>query len=189
VGTITRNVRRVTELIDEVLLLGKVEAGQMRCAPAPMDLADFCRRLTDEIHSATDRRCPIQLELESGLPQAQGDENVLRQLIGNLLSNAVKYSPPGQHVVFKANRSQANAVFVVCDAGIGIPEADRAKLFTAFHRASNVGQIRGTGLGLTIVKRCVDLHRGQISFATAEGKGTTFTVTVPLFTISKTRPL
>ena len=189
VGTITRNVRRVTELIDEVLLLGKVEAGQMRCAPRPMDLAEFCRRLTDEIHSATDRRCQIHLELEPGLTQAHGDENVLRQLIGNLLSNAVKYSTPGQPVVFNVSRHQAQAVFVVRDAGIGIPEADRAKLFTAFHRASNVGQIRGTGLGLTIVKRCVDLHGGQISFTTAEGKGTTFTVSVPLFTNSRTRPL
>jgi signal transduction histidine kinase len=69
----------------------------------------------------------------------------------------------------------------VRDHGIGIPEADARMLFTAFHRGSNVGETPGTGLGMTIVKRCVDLHRGRIAFESNEGGGTVFTVELPVF--------
>jgi signal transduction histidine kinase len=72
-------------------------------------------------------------------------------------------------------------VISVADSGIGIPEADREKLFEAFHRARNVGETPGTGLGLVIVKRCVDLHGGGIRFESEEGKGSIFVATLPLF--------
>jgi len=74
-------------------------------------------------------------------------------------------------------------VFSIVDWGLGIPTVDQALLFEAFHRAANVGQTPGTGLGLLIVKRCVDLHRGQIEFKSAEGAGSTFVVRLPLFGI------
>jgi len=80
-----------------------------------------------------------------------------------------------------AKREGADAVIEVQDRGIGIPEADRGRLFEAFHRATNVGQVPGTGLGLLIVKRCVDLHQGSIGFESVVGEGTTFTVRLPLF--------
>jgi signal transduction histidine kinase len=72
-------------------------------------------------------------------------------------------------------------MFCVSDHGIGIPQEDQSRLFEAFHRAANVGQIQGTGLGLLIVKRCVELHRGTIRFESQEGKGTIFIVHLPLF--------
>ena len=109
------------------------------------------------------------------------DESLLRHIFSNLLANAVKYSAEGSEVEFTVKRDGAHAVFTVQDRGIGIPEADHPRLFEAFHRGSNVGQISGTGLGLMIVKRCVDLHRGEISFVSKEGQGTTFTVRLPLF--------
>lgn len=80
-----------------------------------------------------------------------------------------------------AKREGADAVIEVQDRGIGIPEADRGRLFEAFHRATNVGQVPGTGLGLLIVKRCVDLPQGSIGFESVVGEGTTFTVRLPLF--------
>jgi signal transduction histidine kinase len=180
--SITNNVKRMAGLIDEVLLLGKVEAGQMRFAPKPMDLASFCRQFTDEMLSATNRRCPIRLELSGAeFPRANADEDLLRHILGNLISNATKYSPPGSPVNFSVARSNGSAVFIIHDRGIGIPAADQDKLFVAFQRGSNVSEFHGTGLGLTIVKRCVELHGGELAFTSEEEKGTTFTVRIPLF--------
>jgi signal transduction histidine kinase len=106
---------------------------------------------------------------------------LLRHILTNLLSNAVKYSANGQPVHFTVERQGREAVFVIADRGIGIPEADAKQLYHAFHRGRNVGERPGTGLGLVIVKRCVELHRGTIQFESREGEGTTFTVRLPLF--------
>jgi signal transduction histidine kinase len=178
--SITKSVRRMSLLIDEVLVLGRSDAGQMRFEPAPLDLGGFARRLIDEMLSATHRECPIHLVM-GDFPPAVGDENLLRHILSNLVSNAVKYSPAGSPVQLEVQRDGGSAVFHVRDQGVGIPVADQAKLFTAFHRGTNVGEIRGTGLGLNIVKQCVDLHGGEIQFASAERQGTIFTVRLPLF--------
>jgi signal transduction histidine kinase len=119
-------------------------------------------------------------QIGDDLKGAQGDENLLRHIFSNLLSNAVKYSRPGEPVEFIIHREGHHARFTIRDRGIGIPAADRPRLFEAFHRASNVGQAPGTGLGLLIVKRCVDLHQGSITFESEENHGTTFTVRLPL---------
>jgi signal transduction histidine kinase len=93
----------------------------------------------------------------------------------------VKYSPEGASVKFTFRREGDAAVFQVIDQGIGIPVDDQQKLFEAFHRASNVGEIPGTGLGLVIVKRCVELHGGTLLLDSTAGQGTTFSVRLPLF--------
>jgi signal transduction histidine kinase len=103
----------------------------------------------------------------------------MRHIFINLLSNGVKYSPAGTTVHFRARREGLMAVFTVQDSGIGIPEADLPTLFEAFHRASNVGDIPGTGLGLVISKRCAELHSGSIQVKSKSGEGTTFTVRIP----------
>jgi signal transduction histidine kinase len=180
-GDIYSSTLRMSGLMEQVLLLGRVEAGKMNFQRAPLDLAGLGDKLVDETLSATNRRCPVFFRADKDLDGAQGDESLLRHILSNLLSNAVKYSPDGGSVDFTIHRGSNHAVFTVRDHGIGIPEADRARLFEAFHRASNVGQTPGTGLGLLIVKRCVDLHQGTIRFESAEGRGTTFVVRLPLF--------
>jgi signal transduction histidine kinase len=131
--------------------------------------------------SAMNRKCPVVFHATDNLENASGDEVLLRHIFSNLLSNAVKYSSNGDRVEFKVQRAGTDALFTVRDHGIGIPESDQAHLFEAFHRAANVSQIPGTGLGLLIVKRCVELHGGTIAFESRVGTGTTFTVRVPLF--------
>ena len=180
IHSITGNVRRMSALIEEVLLLGRVEGGHLRYDPALMEVDGFCRRLVDEMHSATNRICPIQFD-SGALPPALADEALLRHILGNLLSNAVKYSPRGQPVHLTLQREQEVALFTIRDEGLGIPAADLPRLFTAFHRGGNVSGISGTGLGLTIVKTCVDLHGGTVSCDSQEGRGTTFTVRLPLW--------
>lgn len=182
--TINKSVRRMAVMMEEVLVLGRLQTDRMTFRPAVFDLLTFCQRARDEIEAATAKRSPIDLRV-NGLPeQAVGDESILRHIFTNLLSNAVKYSAPGQRVDFVVQQEGEDAVCRVVDHGCGIPEGDQKRVFQAFHRGSNVRQIPGTGLGLLIVQRCVDLHGGEIQFESVESKGTTFIVRLPLFTKS-----
>ena len=108
------------------------------------------------------------------------DEKLLRHILANLLSNAIKYSPQGGAVQLELDCQAGQAFFRVQDQGIGIPLEAQGRLFDTFHRAENVGNIPGTGLGMSIVKKSVDLHGGTISFTSQVGVGTTFTVVIPL---------
>lgn len=112
--------------------------------------------------------------------QACMDEKLLSHILNNLLSNAIKYSPEGGTVKFEIACEHKQAIFQIQDWGIGIPEHEQAQLFESFYRAQNVGKIPGTGLGLCIVKKFVDLHHGKISLKSEVGMGTIFVVTLPL---------
>jgi signal transduction histidine kinase len=186
--TVHKAVRRMAGMMEEVLVLGRLETDRLTFKPAALDLVPFCRRIADEIESATSQRCPIRLQTSDGsVESAHGDESLLRHIFTNLLSNAVKYSSPGQPVDFTLQRAGAILVGQIVDRGCGIPDADQRRLFQAFHRGANVRQISGTGLGLLIVQRCVSLHGGEIQFESLEGQGATFTVRLPLFT--QTQPV
>jgi PAS domain S-box-containing protein len=180
-GAVRDAVKRMAGMMEEVLLLGRFEADRLSCKPDDLHLTAWCRRLVDEMRSATADACPIELHLADFDPMARADENLLRHILSNLLANAVKYSPPGVPVHLRVSRENGDAVFSVEDRGIGIPPEDRPRLFETFHRARNAGHISGTGLGLVIVKRCVDLHGGRIEFISTVGEGSTFTVRLPLF--------
>jgi signal transduction histidine kinase len=178
---IFRCTKNLAQLIDGVLLLGKVEDGGMRFSPAPIDLISFCQQLVDEIHSAMGCNSTIVFAADSSIHGVSSDAELLRHIFGNLLTNAVKYSETGSEVRFTISRDDEDAVFTVSDHGIGIPEDDQRNLFKSFARGRNVGQRSGTGLGLLIVKRCVELHAGSIHIASRLGEGTTATVCLPVF--------
>lgn len=180
-STIHKSVRRMAGMMEEVLVLGRFETDRMTFTPTAIDLGYFCQRVADEIESASGKRCPISLHLPNTVASAVGDESALRHIFTNLLSNAVKYSAPGQTVDLIVEHEDEDAICRIVDRGCGIPLADQKRLFQAFHRGSNVRQIPGTGLGLLIVQRCVELHGGSIEFDSVEGQGTTFTVKLPLF--------
>ena len=166
-------------LMEEALLIGSLDAGKMEFKAASLELRTFARRLVDEVLSATDRRCPIELSLGDIPAEIQADERLLRHIFTNLLTNAVKYSDAGRVVRFEVGCDEAEIVCVIRDQGIGIPEADREWLFNAFHRGHNVADRPGTGLGLVIVKRCVDLQGGKIEVESKLGEGTSVTVRLP----------
>lgn len=178
---IFNSTRNLAGLIEEVLLLGRVEEGRLQFSPAPLDLEKFCRVLTDEVVSATAAECRINFTTEGDLGDAMSDEALLRHIIPNLLSNAVKYSEPGGGVEFHLRRDGSDAVLVVRDHGIGIPREDQARLFASFTRGSNLGTRPGTGLGLVIVQRCVRLHNGAIHLESEPGTGTVVTVRLPVW--------
>jgi PAS domain S-box-containing protein len=185
--SIQGNTRRMAALMEEVLLLGGFDAGKMEFRPAKLDFHALAARWIDEVHSATDSRCPIELVVHPSCRNMSADERLLRHIFSNLLTNAVKYSDAGKRVRFDIWREGLEMVGVVSDEGIGIPEVDREWLFNAFYRGGNVGNRHGTGLGLVIVKRCVELHRGAVSVESTVGQGTRVTVRLPVFAATETQ--
>ncbi len=183
--SIIKNSRRMAGLMEDVLLLGRLDAGRMVFRPGPLDLGALCRRIVDELHSISSERCPIRF-FTAGVPAAiQADERLLRHILINILSNAVKYSEEGEAVVFQVTGTEDALRFHVRDRGIGIPREDQQRLFDAFQRGSNVGQRPGTGLGLVIVKQSVELHGGTIEVDSEVGSGTTVRVFIPLTPLSQ----
>jgi len=174
--SIAKSTRRMADLMEEVLLIGRLDAGKLEFQPREVNLCLLGERVAEEMLAATERVCPIELKFAGELEEARADERLLRHIFTNLLSNAVKYSEPGQPVEFSLQRDRANAVCRVRDRGIGIPAEDQRALFSAFHRAQNVGQRSGSNLNLSIVKRCVEMHGGSVVIESRVGEGTTVTV-------------
>jgi signal transduction histidine kinase len=179
--SIRKNTRRMAGLMEELLLLGSLDACKMELRLAPLELQTFVQKLVDEVLSAANRRCPIELSFAEMPAEIQADERLLQHIFTNLLTNAIKYSDAGQMVGFEIRCTGTEMVCAIRDEGIGIPEADQEWLFSAFHRGHNVFGRPGTGLGLVIVKRCVDLHRGKITVESKIGQGTVVTVRLPIF--------
>ncbi|HEY9698310.1 MAG TPA: hybrid sensor histidine kinase/response regulator [Trichocoleus sp.] len=173
-------IDQMTNLIDEILLLGSAEAGGLQFHPTSLNLREFCTELVDTMQQTIGCHHRLLVADQGDCFDVVADPDLLRHILSNLLSNAIKYSPLGKEVRLGLARDDATVTFQVHDEGIGIPPQDLPYLFEAFHRCSNVGKISGSGLGLAIVKKCVHLHGGQITVVSEPKLGTTFTVTLPL---------
>ncbi len=176
---IGRGTRRLAALVEDVLFLGKAEAGRVSLELRPVDLKSVLDKLSSEVVKALGAERSIELKLDRQSQRAVLDQRLISHVITNLLSNALKYSTLDTEVHVRVRRRSDELEFKITDHGIGIPEPDIPKLFQFFQRASNVGTISGSGLGLAIVKRCVDLHGGNISLQSEVGRGTCVTVRLP----------
>lgn len=165
-------------LLDDILVLMKSEARGFSFNPKAIAIEPFCRRLIGEIELSSEVPRTIDFVCEEDCDKANLDETLLRQILTNLLSNALKYSSPDSPVRLQVKCFGDSITFQVEDKGCGIPLENQKKLFEAFYRATNVGDIPGTGLGLAIAKQAVEQHGGTISFASEVDVGTTFTVTL-----------
>ncbi len=177
--------RQLNALIDDVLTIGKIEFVAGDFDPHEIELAAFCRTVFDEFAQSIDSNRHHLVFVGDAQPVLMAvDKDLLTRAIVNLLSNAVKYSPLGGTIQLKVSAPTDSAVIEISDHGIGIPAEDRGRLFSGFLRASNVGSIEGTGLGLTIVKQIVDMHGGRIDCDSEVNEGTSFTITLPLLAYS-----
>ena len=173
-------VTYATHLFDDILTFNQSEADRLPFNPQLLDLVSFCQQVVEEQQlSGGDRKAICFTNTVESIPACL-DKHLLHHILSNLLSNALKYSPQGGKVDFELTCQGDQAVFRIQDQGIGIPSADLPLLFEPFHRAQNVDHRPGTGLGLTIVKKAVDLHGGAIALESQVGIGATFTVTLPL---------
>ena len=177
---IQTSIDQMTQLLDDVLVIGQADAGKLEFKAAPLNLVEFCRNLVEELQLNAGNHHKIAFTSQGNCANTCLDATLLRRILTNLLSNAIKYSPQGGDVFFELSCQAEVAKFCVKDEGIGIPPEEQKELFTPFHRAANAQKIKGTGLGLSIVKRCVDVHGGQISGDSKIGLGTKSTVTLPL---------
>ncbi|MBF2048813.1 MAG: hybrid sensor histidine kinase/response regulator [Leptolyngbya sp. IPPAS B-1204] len=173
-------VEHMLYLLDEVLMIGRIESGTTQCQPVPLDLEQFCREIYESLELSAHHQYKIQFSYTGDCKQVNIDQVLLNRILTNLLSNAIKYSPEHSQIDFNVYCDTRNAVFEIKDEGIGIPLENQQQLFKTFYRCNNVGQIKGTGLGLAVVKRCVDAHQGQIQLESQEGVGTTVRVQLPI---------
>lgn len=168
--------------MENILLLSRMDAGRFVMQTHRIPLADLCRQIANETESAYRRHTRITTTIEPDADlEVSLDPNLFRNILSNILGNALKFSPPDTAVQFAVARAADEVLFTVRDHGPGIPEADRANLFQAFRRGSNISGIPGTGLGLVIVKRCVDLLQGVIAIESEPGQGTVVHLRIPLF--------
>ena len=175
--------RHLLSLINEILDLSKVEAGRMELELATFDLPlaiDNARTFVRE--RATKHGINLDVTVDERLGDFVGDERKIKQILLNLLSNAVKFTPEGGRIGIKARQADGSVEISVSDTGIGIAPEDQAKIFEEFRQvgADYAHKSEGTGLGLTLAKKFVELHGGKIWVESEVGKGSTFTFTLPI---------
>lgn len=176
---IEAEVQHMTGLLDDVLTIGKADAGKLEFEPTRVDLKRLCEEIVAEAQTTAAATQRLLLACAEDLAPMMVDPKLVRRILGNLLTNAVKYSPMHATVSCEVAVRDGQPVFEVRDQGIGIPPEDQARLFEPFHRGTNVGKIPGSGLGLAITKKAVEVHGGTIVVESVAGKGTTFVVRLP----------
>ncbi|RUT00419.1 hypothetical protein DSM106972_075470 [Dulcicalothrix desertica PCC 7102] len=177
---IKANVKKMNQLLNDVLTIGEVDLKMFKADIKPINLSDFVHDLIEEICLTSEQHRKIAFKFYGGYNDVYVNENLIRHILINLLSNAVKYSSPENDINFTLRCQDGEAIFTIQDKGIGIPCEDKEKLFGLFQRASNAKDIPGTGLGLAIVKKCVDLYAGSVELESEVGAGTTVTVKLPI---------
>lgn len=181
IKTINEEAQRLADILDDLLHVSRIETGTIHLQPHPVRLEEVVHQTISRFSGQTHAH---QFVVSSDDPDLTvlADRGRLVQILDNLISNAVKYSPAGGKVRVHLNQTRAQASVSVTDHGLGIPAEHLPKLFTRFHRVDTPDRsaIRGTGLGLYITKELVALHGGAISVESKEGRGSTFTFTMPL---------
>lgn len=180
-GSVARHADRMLNLVTELLDLSRIEAGRFTLQRRPMDLAGVIQEVCASCRPVIDPR-KLRLELQPVAP-VYGDRLRLGQVVENLLVNAVKFTPTTGSITLHLSARGRSAECAITDTGIGIPKREQQRLFERFFQSKVPAHIaaRGTGLGLTIVKEIVQLHGGTIRVASQPGEGTTFTVSLPLY--------
>lgn len=177
-GEIKGNTRLMSDMVEQVLTLGRVESGRLPFNPQPMNVASLCREIARKAEAMADNERVIEVIAPEA--EAKLDASLVTSILDNLLANALKYSPRETPVKLCAGTDGDRVAFTVSDQGIGIPKEEIARVCDPFHRGANVGERQGTGLGLAIAQRCVELHGGTMRIESEEARGTTITVTLPV---------
>jgi PAS domain S-box-containing protein len=176
---VRQQIHFLRDMIDDVLQMSRIESGRITPNPAWVDLDALTQAVIHDFRGIPDLMCDIQYCCGDGPILLYLDERLMGQVISNLLSNALKYTPAGKRITVSLQAKDDEAILCVQDDGIGIPPEDMEHLFEPFHRATNVGAIGGTGLGLPIVKKLVNLHGGYVDVHSEEGAGSAFRVYLP----------
>ena len=179
VQRIRTKVRDLTAILNDFLSFERISQGDLPSVPEELDIVHVCIGLIEELRSMAKPGQALEYDHTSDERTVTLDRGMLTNTITNLVTNAIKYSPEGRPIILRTAVDDGCLRIAVIDKGMGIPPADRAHLFEPFFRAQNVLTIQGTGLGLNLVKRYLDLMGGEISFTSTPEEGTTFNVRIP----------
>jgi PAS domain S-box-containing protein len=179
IARIKSSVNNLTSILNEFLSLSKIEEGIIQSAIVEFDVKEFCENLVEEMQSLKKTDQKIVYRCEGINDTVMLDKQHTRNILINLISNAIKYSPSGKTIYITSVVEPGFVSFLIKDEGIGIPDEDKANIFEAFFRAQNAAHFQGTGLGLNIVKRYLNIMKGSISFESELSQGTTFKVILP----------
>jgi signal transduction histidine kinase len=180
---IHKESRRLTQLINNILDFSRIEAGRREYHFQRVDLARLVEEALDAYRFQLEQQgFTLVVDLHDDLPPLEVDPEALGQALLNIVSNAVKYSADQKHIEVRLRRDGARALIEVTDRGIGIAKAEQAKVFEKFYRAEDslVHETRGSGLGLSLVRHIMEAHGGAVELQSAPGKGSTFTLVLPL---------
>jgi signal transduction histidine kinase len=181
-GIVDAQARRLSDLLDDFLDVRRIEEGRFERAQELVDMATLLREEA-QLYSQQSPKHEVAVEIDHPPLAVLGNPDRLRQVIGNLISNAIKYSPQGGVVEVSADQENGSVRVEVRDEGMGIPLSQQSQIFTKFFRGdAPASGITGTGLGLAVSRDIVESHGGRIGFKSAEGKGTTFFVELPVST-------
>lgn len=174
------SIRHLKTMLDEVSLIDKGQNQKLDFHPEKLNFESFCKQMVKDTLSCYGNEVEIQTEIQSDIGIVLMDGILMQHILTNLLSNAVKYSQKNTSILFKTwIEKPGEAGLLIQDHGIGIPEEDIKYIFDDFHRGLNVGKIQGTGLGMSIVKKCIDLHKGRIEIKSEVDAGTSVKVFIP----------
>ncbi|HEY9650167.1 MAG TPA: ATP-binding protein [Coleofasciculaceae cyanobacterium] len=176
---IQSSAKLMNQLLTDILTLNRAEIGKLEYKPESLDIEAFCLNLVENIKFSILTNHNIKFIRNGYCTRPNLDEKLLYSILSNLLLNAVKYSPQGGNISLVLSCESDVTIFQVQDEGIGIPLEEQSKIYDPFYRSSNVENIVGTGLGLAVVKKCVELQQGTITVYSELGVGTTFTVKIP----------
>jgi signal transduction histidine kinase len=176
---IKSSVKSLTDILNEFLSLGKIEEGKVEVHPEKLDLTAFISGIIEEMNVLLKPNQNIQFT-HKGPNITFIDSNLLKHVLVNLLSNAIKFSPENAVIKIETQIDNENTQIRIIDQGIGIPKSDQVHLFERFFRASNVTNIQGTGLGLHIVGRYIELLNGEISYSSELEKASSFKINLPI---------
>lgn len=178
VERIRAKVRELTGMLNDFLSLDKLEQGAVGCSPEEIDVVHLSIELIEELRSLAKPGQEIEYDHLGHERMAFQDRTMLHNALSNLLSNAIKYSPENKRIDLRTTIADGQLTIRVSDEGIGIPLEDQQHLFERFFRASNAFTVQGTGLGLNIVRKYLDLMGGSITYQSTPGEGTVFLVTL-----------
>lgn len=171
--------KRLTALINEVSLVGKEQSGRLKFNPEVVNAFTLIDGIVEQIDYLFQPNVVIDIHKHENV-NLLVDKTLIVHIVDNILNNAIKFSPNKEIIKFSMRLHKNVLKVSVTDNGIGIPAEELRFLFDPYFRASNVSNIGGSGLGLSIVKRCVDLHGGKIDIKSIEGSGTKVTATIPM---------
>ncbi len=183
---ILAEVNRITDILNDLLIVGQIETGKIKFIPELVNIKEYVLKIVNENFLPYKDGRILIFSIQEDDRKVQLDKNLMRHVILNLIGNAFKYSPNNQAPILEVIQNTNDVKISVKDFGIGIPNKDVEKLFQTFYRASNVGNISGTGLGLAIVEHAIKAHHGRIELDSKEGKGTTITIYIPINKINDT---